>query len=297
MNQETVLSPLTGRPARLSDSIDVQQIIQLYRDMGMDVAGYFAGMQQVHVYACPDTGFRFFHPASLAGNAAFYEDLQRIYPEYYPLKWEHRVAAQEVSPGNRVLDIGCGDGGFLRLVMDQVKDVQVHGLEFNAMAMKKARAKGIAVTSDRIETFAAERPASFDVVASFQVLEHVTDVTSFLQAAIACLKPGGKLIIGVPNNHPWLYGSDKLHTLNLPPHHMGLWSAGALSAIAPLFGLRLRDTRPEPLVNYYYYADYYIKTKGLASLRPILYPIVKRIFKWTRSMRKGQTILAVYEKE
>jgi hypothetical protein len=53
------------------------------------------------------------------------------------------------------------------------------------------------------------------------------------------LKPGGKLIIGVPNCEPWFRRFDKYEILNMPPHHMGLWNEKVFRAIQDIFGIRL----------------------------------------------------------
>jgi 2-polyprenyl-3-methyl-5-hydroxy-6-metoxy-1,4-benzoquinol methylase len=71
---------------------------------------------------------------------------------------------------------------------------------------------------------------NYDAVCLFQVLEHMHDISGFFKHVRAFIKPQGKLIISVPNNNPYLYVNDKLHTLNLPPHHMGLWTGSSLTA-------------------------------------------------------------------
>ncbi len=121
------------------------------------------------------------------------------------------------------------------------------GLELNVEALRIARQRGLEVHGYRIERFAAENPAAFDAVCSSQILEHVPDVASFVKAACAALKPRGKLILGVPNNNPFLYKYDRLHALNLPPHHMGLSNQASLSRIAQVFPLDLnRDPSGTP---------------------------------------------------
>ena len=95
----------------------------------------------------------------------------------------------------------------------------------------------MATSSAEIRLGIAENPLykRFSFICSFQVLEHVYEVYGFLNSAIALLKNKGKLIIAVPNNNPYFLKHDKYHTLNLPPHHMGIWDERSLKFIGKLF--------------------------------------------------------------
>jgi 2-polyprenyl-3-methyl-5-hydroxy-6-metoxy-1,4-benzoquinol methylase len=93
-------------------------------------------------------------------------------------------------------------------------------LELNEKAIQTGRAKGLDVHADTIQDFARTHQNAFDVVCYFQVLEHITDVQSFVQASVDALKPGGKLIICVPNNEGFLK-YDKHNLLNQPPPPYG----------------------------------------------------------------------------
>lgn len=293
---ELVSSPLTNGTVSLVESISTDTIILQYKNLGLNVASYFKGIDEVKIYKCNETGFRFYYPVSLAAKAGFYEELQGITTNYYPIKWEHYKSLNHIQPDNKVLDIGCGDAMFLKLINDRFPNTNVMGLEFNELAIKKAASNGIEVLPESIEAFSQSNKERFDVVTAYQVLEHVTEPKSFLESAVSVIKPGGKLIIGVPNNHPYLYKTDKLHTLNLPPHHMGLWSKESLTSLSELLNLTLIECKTEPLINTYYYTDYYLKTHGLAKYRNIIFPFLQRFFKYTRHFRMGQCILAVYEK-
>jgi 2-polyprenyl-3-methyl-5-hydroxy-6-metoxy-1,4-benzoquinol methylase len=84
------------------------------------------------------------------------------------------------------------------------------------------------------------------VVTSFQVLEHVTDPRQFLLDMAAAAKPGGRVMIGVPNSGGFV-GRDPRAVLNAPPHHMGLWSRTSLERVAEIVGLRVERMEVEPL--------------------------------------------------
>lgn len=107
--------------------------------------------------------------------------------------------------------------------------------------MEKCRAQGLNVHLGSIQSFAVDHAESFDTVCFLQVLEHIYEAGSFLKSALSVLKPGGRLILAVPNNEPYYRRYDKYSTWNLPPHHVGYWDRPSLEAMASHFGLTFVD--------------------------------------------------------
>jgi hypothetical protein len=66
---------------------------------------------------------------------------------------------------------------------------------------------------------------------------------------LALLKPGGKMICGVPNQESFLKHQDNL--LNLPPHHMLHWSEASFRALEKIFPVKLERVLFEPLTEYH----------------------------------------------
>ena len=100
-------------------------------------------------------------------------------------------------PGGRVLDVGCGAGGNPALMRERGLDAM--GLEPYEQAAQIARDRyGLAVVCRFLQD--AELPEdSFDAITMFHVLEHVHDPVGDLRKAHSLLKPGGAVIIRVPN--------------------------------------------------------------------------------------------------
>lgn len=260
------LSPVTGKNnTTLTDVFFSKDIIKLYQiQLGIDVSAFFSGTDTFFLYQCNETGYRFYHPQGMEGDGAFYGTLQQSLADdyYHEWKFENQLALDVINPGEKVLDIGCGVGNFL--IRAKEKAI-VTGLELNEKAIEVCRQRGLNVLNERIETHAVNNAEHYDTVCLFQVLEHIFDVKPFLENALKVLKPGGKLVIGVPNNEPYFLGYDKYCTLNLPPHHMGLWNAAVFERMGPLFNLKMQQYRYDVKGSIRTHA--YLKAKYLAHIK------------------------------
>jgi 2-polyprenyl-3-methyl-5-hydroxy-6-metoxy-1,4-benzoquinol methylase len=244
-----MISPITNSPrVEAWDSIPVADIVKAYQEKHqLDVSRHFRGLSDVTIGRCQDSGLRFYAPPETVGDDAFYQSLQKVFSYSPSLRWEHKRGLSHLAPGMKVLEIGCGPGVFLSALA--AKGAQCTALELNSLIAETARSKGFTVHNQLISDHAAEFPAAYDAVCFYQVLEHVADVKPFLDAVLSALKPGGLVVIGVPHNNPFLYRYDKLHALNLPPHHMGLWDRESLTSLPRFFSMDLVETAIEPIYD------------------------------------------------
>lgn len=237
-------SPITGSGnVSRSDSINSEDVIRLYRDQeNIDVSSYFKDCANVLILQCRDTGYRFYYPFTIAGDEAFYQNLAAEIKGRdldYDRDWsdDHEFALSNIGRDELVLEIGCNTGKFLDRVREKTR--RVVGLEFNSQAAAIARSKDLDVRNIDIKSLATHEPESFDTVCAFQVLEHITDAGEFLRNCLSVLKPGGKLILSVPNNTPYFQRFSKYEVLNLPPHHLGLWNFDAFNSLGGFFDMDL----------------------------------------------------------
>jgi 2-polyprenyl-6-hydroxyphenyl methylase/3-demethylubiquinone-9 3-methyltransferase len=111
--------------------------------------------------------------------------------------------------GKRVLDIGCG-GGILSESMARL-GAEVTGIDLADKPLKVAQLHaldaGISVDYQAIaaEDLAQMAPASFDVVTCMEMLEHVPDPASTVQACATLVKPGGRVFFSTLNRNPKSY--------------------------------------------------------------------------------------------
>jgi SAM-dependent methyltransferase len=107
---------------------------------------------------------------------------------------------RHAKPGDRILDFGAGTGQFALPLHQQ--HFQVTALEPDASMSRRIAATGVATVTSHTEL----APASFDLVYSLNVLEHIMDDVTALAQLHAVLKPNGALLIYVPA-FPILYTS------------------------------------------------------------------------------------------
>jgi len=297
-----VLSPLThSESVTLEETLDSKKIVTQYKaEYAFDARAYFENIDSVALYRCNKTEYRFFYPPRMAGDSELYEHLQNL-PWYYgSWRWEHNLASKQITERDYVLEVGCGFGSFLRKMLD--RNVRCAGLEFNPEAVKMATSNGLHVYQEAIQDHAKKNPGKYSVVCAFQVLEHIYATGDFIADCLRAMKPYGKLIFSVPNNNPFLFRLDKYHTLNLPPHHMGLWNKASLMNLQKVFPLRACLIRIEPLFDRESYFKAHLEY--LRSKFPLLGKLAERIsrpyvwllMKLVGRFVEGRNVFAVYTK-
>ena len=106
--------------------------------------------------------------------------------------------------GERLLDIGCGDGSFTLLLKKALKAEETIGIEISPEAIRALKEKGIKAYQLDID----EQPLSFDsdyfdVVYCGEIIEHLFNPDHLLDEVHRIMKPGGKCIITTPNLAGW----------------------------------------------------------------------------------------------
>lgn len=240
-----VLSPITGDSlCIIEEEFDSNEIIDLYlTNLNIDVKRFFLNIPVINICRCQETGYRFYYPFQAVGDGLFYEQLQKRGQKYgsgYYREgtFDHKLSLGYLEEGDNVLEIGCGEGVFMKLLAKK-RNIISTGLELNSYTVEKCKSENLNVHNKLIEDFALTHKSYFDKVCSFQVLEHVCSIKSFIESSLNVLKKGGLLIISVPNCEPYSMRHDKFSTLNLPPHHMGLWNKEIFQNLTKIFPIEI----------------------------------------------------------
>ncbi|MCV3214642.1 methyltransferase domain-containing protein [Plectonema radiosum NIES-515] len=302
----TVFSPLNklGYVTRLKNIQTTQIISDWKRVFQIDIAEELGEYEEICLYQCNQTKLQFFMPDNTVGSDKLYEQLEKYDWYYMPNKWEHDVALQDLQGCHKVLEVGCGRGAFVDRLCKEAK-LEAQGIEINSSAVNYARQKGIPVSQINLNEFSHKMANQFDAVCAFQVLEHVSDPRLFLESLIQLVKPGGKLIISVPNSESFLQYCEN-NLLDQPPHHMTRWCQATFESLTSIFPLRLKQFRIEPLATYH--VGWYIsvqlsqvpKIRLLQSLAfrfgyQILQPVLKNS-PLLRNFIPGHTLYVCLEK-
>ena len=111
--------------------------------------------------------------------------------------------------GKRVLDVGCG-GGILSEAM-AAAGATVTGIDLGDKPLKVAQLhlleSGLTVEYRNItvEELACEQPGQYDVITCMEMLEHVPDPASVVNACARLVRPGGKCFFSTINRNPKSY--------------------------------------------------------------------------------------------
>lgn len=122
-----------------------------------------------------------------------------------PLRLSYIEAECDGLFGKQILDVGCG-GGILAESL-AARGATVTGLDMAEASLEIARLHGLesGISVDyhcvSAEAFAAEHAGSFDVVTCMEMLEHVPDPASVVQACTQLLKPGGHVFFSTLNRN------------------------------------------------------------------------------------------------
>ena len=182
--------------------------------------------------------------AESTNYALYYHDANLEVPPFVRRRLAQLVSAFDADRRlNRWLDVGCGAGTLMEAARG--RGWEVTGTEVAERAAAAMRDKGFDVRSGELEQLDLPE-ASFDVVSSMEVVEHVPDVNALLGESRRLLRPGGALYLTTPHGRGI---SARLLGMGWsvvdPPEHLQLLSTPGLRAALAHSGLAVRSLRTE----------------------------------------------------
>jgi len=159
--------------------------------------------------------------------------------------WHRYAFARRYAEGRRVLDAACGEGYGTALL--GTKAAEAVGVDIDASSIRHAQSTYGSATVRFIGGSCTELPfpdASFDVVVSFETVEHLdaADQPRMLAEFARVLKPAGLLIISSPNKR--LYSDARDYVNEFHRHELYRDGLAELLAPTPADDLWLRDPWP-----------------------------------------------------
>jgi len=141
----------------------------------------------------------------------------------------------------RILDVGCASGDFLAYLPS---DYDKFGIEPGAAAAAMAETKGVTILGADLTDLDATANGTFNVIVAFDVLEHVAEPRSFLQAIRRLLTDDGVacILTGDTDCRGWqLEGGD--YWYSALPEHIVFFNEKSLTEVAKHTDLQVRSFR------------------------------------------------------
>lgn len=230
----------------------------------LEVKDYFLSQEDFHLYLCDHCGLLFTVPRPAPDVIGKYYQsheyyshqenkkglIPRIYESVKSLNLKRKISMSIGGlPKGRLLDIGCGVGDFLMHVKQ--KGWEIAGIEPSQEAKSIAQNRLGFLPFDPAEsTSLADH--SFDVITMWHVLEHIDDLKFQLSELKRLLKPGGQLVIALPNYKSF----DCQYYKNLwaawdVPRHLNHFSPDVICSMFTSIGMDFVDTQKLKWDAYY----------------------------------------------
>ena len=193
---------------------------------------YFLTQEPFEIVQCDDCGLLFTIPRPAPdAMGRYYKSevyfshrennrgfIPRVYESVKSINMRHKVAlaTSGLSKG-KLLDIGCGVGDFIHSV--ECAGWQCVGIEPSADAITIAQQRVHAEILSLVDLSSLD-DGMFDVITMWHVLEHVDDLHSEIVQLHRLLKPGGRLVVAVPNycSYDADYYQDRWAAYDVPRH-------------------------------------------------------------------------------
>jgi SAM-dependent methyltransferase len=188
------------------------------------------------------------------GDSKFYELVYKDDSKYQEWRWEFQVTLEALqalrldqSSKPRVLEIGAGDGAFVRGIAPRLipKD-DVVCTEYSVYGRSEIAKYGVQCWPLGIQALDVAEHGKFDVVCMFEVLEHLGGIDAVFESLSRITNEGAHLFIGVPNSLSRTFYDRLGFVEDVPPTHVSRWNRQCFGLLAKYYGWRLVEYAVEP---------------------------------------------------
>ncbi len=116
------------------------------------------------------------------------------------------VLNRKIARFDSLLEVGCGTGYVLEGIRAAFPEVQLFGAEYHEEGLEFARARVASARFRQLDLTQMVDVDAYDVIGAFDVIEHIDDDRTCLANLARALKPGGTLLVSVPQ-HQWLWSA------------------------------------------------------------------------------------------
>lgn len=170
----------------------------------------YAELLEVNLYFCENCCHRFTDPDSISSK----EDYS---PEYYDKK--HRrwfenpdvrlfefifQQIERLKPDASVLDVGCGNGAFLKYLRNRSTKLKLTGIDLSLNAQQEG------INFCQGDIFGLKEDSAYDVVVNLAVIEHIWELDEFVAKITRLCKSGGILITMTVNDDSITYSVGRM---------------------------------------------------------------------------------------
>jgi cyclopropane fatty-acyl-phospholipid synthase-like methyltransferase len=158
------------------------------------------------------------------------------------LRFDKALAAAELRPGERVLDLGAKWGGLGLRAREARAEVEYTGLDLSEENCRKAAALGLQVRNADLTARLPVGDAAFDCVFCLELLEHLTTPVALVEEIRRVLVADGRAVISVPSPYSWVEVYRELFGRHDPEGHLNSFTTPVMRNVVGLAGFRLERT-------------------------------------------------------
>ncbi len=152
------------------------------------------------------------------------------------LRFRKAIAAAELKPGARVLDLGAKRGGLAAILREAGYDASYTGTDLSEENVAAAAEAGLDVRLADLDSPLPFPDASFDCAFCLELLEHLVTPLALLEEIRRVLTPAGRAVISVPSPYSWVEVARELLHRPDTEGHLTAFTTPVLTNVAALAG-------------------------------------------------------------